>query len=116
MKVISLSNVSKMEVTMEGASRAWKQVPISGRDGAPVYALRVFTIEPGGYTPYHSHDFEHSNYVIEGEGSLVDEQGKETPLKAGDFALVLPGEKHRYRNVSPDKIFRMICGVPKAYE
>jgi len=28
------------------------------------------------------------NYVIEGEGALVNAKGQETPLKAGDFALV----------------------------
>jgi len=27
------------------------------------------------------------NNVIEGEGALVNEQGEDTPLKAGDFAL-----------------------------
>jgi uncharacterized cupin superfamily protein len=30
------------------------------------------------------------NYIIEGEGALVNEEGEETPLKAGDFALVNP--------------------------
>jgi uncharacterized cupin superfamily protein len=30
------------------------------------------------------------NYVIEGNGALVNEAGEETPLKAGDFALVNP--------------------------
>jgi uncharacterized cupin superfamily protein len=29
-------------------------------------------------------------YVIEGQGALVNEAGQETPLKAGDFALVNP--------------------------
>ena len=29
-------------------------------------------------------------YVIEGQGALVNEAGKETPLTAGDFALVNP--------------------------
>ena len=29
-------------------------------------------------------------YIIEGEGALVNEQGEETPLKAGEFALVNP--------------------------
>jgi uncharacterized cupin superfamily protein len=29
-------------------------------------------------------------YVIEGSGALVNEKGDETPLKAGDFALVYP--------------------------
>ncbi len=28
------------------------------------------------------------NYVIEGSGTLVNEAGEETPLRAGDFALV----------------------------
>ena len=28
------------------------------------------------------------NYVIEGQGALVNEAGEEAPLNAGDFALV----------------------------
>ena len=55
------------------------------------------------------------NYVIEGSGALVNEKGEETPLKAGDFALVLPDEKHQYRNKG-DKPSKMICGVPKEFE
>jgi hypothetical protein len=30
------------------------------------------------------------NYVISGEGALVNENEEEQPLKAGDFALVNP--------------------------
>ena len=56
------------------------------------------------------------NYIIEGEGALVNEAGEVQPLKAGDFALVVPDEKHQYRNLSPDKPFKMICGVPKEFE
>jgi len=36
-------------------------------------------------------------------------------LKAGDFALVNPDEKHQYRNKG-DKPFKMICGAPKEFE
>jgi len=57
----------------------------------------------------------HMNYVIEGEGALVNEAVEEQPLKAGDFALVDPSEKHQYRNKG-DKPFKMICGVPKEFE
>ena len=57
----------------------------------------------------------HVNYIIEGEGALVNEAGEETPLKAGDFALVNPSEKHQYRNKG-DQPFKMICGVPKEFE
>lgn len=116
MKVVSISKVEKKKVQMEGAMGAWKQLPLSRVDGAPVYSLRVFTLEPGGNTPYHSHPYEHMNFVIEGSGVLVDESGKEHPLKEGDFALVNPNETHQYRNNSPGNIFRMICGVPKEFE
>ena len=115
MKIISLEKVGRSKVEMEGAQSAWKQVPLSAADGAPVYACRVFTLEPGGYTPYHSHNYEHMNYIIEGEGALVNENGEERPLSAGDFALVNPNEKHQYRNKG-NHVFRMICGVPKEFE
>jgi len=116
MKVVKLSEVEKKTVNMEGASKAFKQMPLSSKDGTPNFTFRVFTIEPGGYTPYHSHDSEHLNYVIEGEGSLVDAQGNERDISTGDFAMVLPNEKHQYKNSSKDKPFVMICAVPKEYE
>lgn len=115
MKIVSLDQVEKQKVNMEGAEKAWKQMPLSSKDGAPVYSYRVFTVEPGGFTPYHQHPYEHMNFVIEGEGALVNENGEETPLKAGDFALVNPDEKHQYRNKGI-KPFKMICGVPKQFE
>ena len=54
-------------------------------------------------------------YVIEGTGDLVNENGDEQPLKAGDFSLVNADEKHEYRNKG-DKPFKMICGVRKEFE
>lgn len=116
MKIISLKNVEKKKVNMKGAEKAWKQMPLSTADGVPVCSWRVFTVEPGGYTPYHQHPYEHMNYVIEGEGVLVDIEGNERPVKQGDFALVMPNEKHQYRNKSADKPFVIICGVPKQFE
>jgi quercetin dioxygenase-like cupin family protein len=116
MKIISLNQVEKKKVHMEGAAGAWKQLPLGSNDGAPVYSYRVFTLEPGGNTPFHSHPYEHMNFVIEGQGSIINEDGEARPIKAGDFALVYPNEKHQYRNNSSDMIFRMICGVPKEFE
>jgi quercetin dioxygenase-like cupin family protein len=116
MKITNLSQVEKTKVTMEGAKDAWRQVPLGKADGAPVFSVRVFTIEPGGHTPYHTHASEHVNYIIEGEGALVTETGEERPIRTGDFVLVLPNEKHQYRNASADKPFVMICAVPKEYE
>jgi quercetin dioxygenase-like cupin family protein len=101
---------------MEGAKDVLKQLPIGSSDGAPNFSFRVFTIGPGGHTPYHTHLFEHLNYVISGGGAIVDESGKEIQIKAGDFALVPPDEKHQYKNSSKTEDMVMICAVPKEYE
>jgi quercetin dioxygenase-like cupin family protein len=116
MKTVNLVNITKTVVALEGAEKVFKQVPISRADGTPSFSFRVFTLEPGGHTPFHSHDFEHLNYIIEGRGVLVNADGEKNPVKSGEFALVLPGEKHQYRNTSEDHPFVMICAVPKEYE
>lgn len=116
MKITSLGQVEKSPMAMEGVKDVWKQVPLGKADGVPVFSFRVFTILPGGHTPFHTHPFEHMNYFIEGEGFIVLENGEERPVKKGDFVLVLPGEKHRYRNPSADAPLVMICAVPKEYE
>jgi quercetin dioxygenase-like cupin family protein len=116
MKVTSLDKVHKVRMNMDGARDAFKQIPISSADGTPNFSVRVFTIEPGGHTPYHTHPFEHLNYIIQGRGTLVMEDGAERPVKQGDFVLVLPGEKHQYKNVAEDQALIMICAVPKEYE
>ena len=78
MKITNLDKTAKKKMDIEGAKDAWKQVPISKDDGTPVFSLRVFTIEPGGHTPYHTHPFEHVNYIIEGNGSSRDgKRGRE---------------------------------------
>ncbi len=116
MKITNLERVGKVRMNMEGARDAFKQIPIAAADGTPHFSVRVFTIEPGGHTPYHTHPFEHLNYVIQGRGALVAEDGTEHPVKQGDFALVLPNEKHQYRNAADDQPLVMICAVPKEYE
>jgi quercetin dioxygenase-like cupin family protein len=116
MKVISLDQITKGKADMEGAKDVYKQIPLGQSDGSPTYSFRVFSVDPGGHTPYHRHPYEHLNYVIEGHGALVEEGGAEREVKKGDFALVLPNEKHQYRNQSKDERLVMICAVPKQFE
>jgi quercetin dioxygenase-like cupin family protein len=115
MHITALESVKKIRPDMEGAKGVYKQIPISKENGTPTFSFRVFTIEPGGYTPRHRHPFEHLNYVIEGNGAVVAEE-REHELKKGDFVLVLPGETHQYKNTSANKPLTLICAVPKEYE
>ena len=116
MKTISLDKVPQKKLAMEGIKGVHKQVPISRDDGTPSFCFRVFTLEPGGYTPFHSHGFEHLNYIIDGHGALVSESGEERPIKKGDFAFIPPNEKHHFRNNSTEKPLVFICAVPNEYE
>ena len=116
MKKVNLKEVESVAVTMAGAKNAFRQLPLGKDDGAPNFSFRVFTIHPDGHTPYHTHPFEHLNYVMSGQGVIVDGDGKEIGISAGEFAMILPDEKHQYRNTSKTEPFVMICAVPKAYE
>jgi quercetin dioxygenase-like cupin family protein len=116
MKITNLNKSERNRMTMEGAKDVWKQIPLAKADGTPSFSLRVFTIEPGGHTPFHQHDFEHINYVIEGTGAVVTEGGREQRIDEGDFVLVLPNELHQYRNKADRGNLVVICGVPKEYE
>ena len=116
MVITNLDKIEKVRVEMEGVKDAFKQVPLSREDGAPHFSFRVFTLEPGGYTPFHNHPFEHLNYIISGKGAVVREDGSEEPVGAGDFVMVLPSEQHQYRNTSERERFQFICAVPTEYE
>jgi quercetin dioxygenase-like cupin family protein len=115
MHISSLETATRKNLEMEGAKNVLKQIPVSRADGTPSYSFRVFTLGPGGHTPHHAHPFEHLNYIIEGRGTLLGPDG-EREIKKGDFALVMPGEKHQYRNASASEPLVMICAVPKEYE
>lgn len=83
---------------------------ISQKDGAENFAMRVITIQPGGNTPYHQHDWEHEIFILDGEG-ILRSQDKRENLKPGDFIFVKPMEWHQMLNES-DEIMRVICLVP----
>jgi quercetin dioxygenase-like cupin family protein len=114
MKVVThWKDVAATPVEMEGARDAVKRLVLGPEDGTPTMALRVFTLAPGGYTPYHQHPFEHMNVILEGRGVLRRADG-EHPLAPGAMALVRPDELHQFRNAG-DTDFSFVCLVPNRY-
>ena len=83
---------------------------ISKETGAPNFAMRLFEVEPGGYTPHHTHPWEHEIYILSGRGLAVGEEG-EKPIKPGDVIYIPPGERHQLRN-NGDKPLRFLCLIP----
>ena len=79
-------------------------------DGAPVYALRMVEINPGGHSPHHNHNYEHENFVVEGKGRVFMD-GRWHDLKPGDVVFVPANVEHEYANAG-DTTFKFLCGIP----
>lgn len=115
MKITQLDKVEKTRMNSDEVKGLSKQLPVGTPDGAPNFSMRVFSVEPGGYTPYHAHPWEHENYILQGNGVMLNEAGEASPVKAGDFAFVAPDEKHQFKNTGSETL-QFICLVPKEHE
>jgi len=98
------------DVKEGGASNVKIQWLIDEKIGR-TFAMRRFVVEKGGHTPLHHHDWEHGVFVLEGEGALVDKNGKEYPLRPGNFAFVEPNEIHQFVNKGENN-FIFLCIIP----
>jgi quercetin dioxygenase-like cupin family protein len=103
-------NISPTQVQEQDISGVEVKVLISDKNGAPNFVMRLFELEPGGHTAYHTHPWEHEVYVLEGTGG-VKEGNKEHRVEKGSFILVTPGEEHQFINRG-DNLFKFICVVP----
>ena len=110
MVVRDYREVEQKPVGESGAERVRIREVITKREGAPHFTMRVFDVEPGGYTPFHAHDWEHEVFVLEGEGVVVSEEG-EYPLAHGTIVFVPGGESHNFRNTGSG-VLRFICLIP----
>ncbi len=108
--VIHESERKTREVYGEGVRRVRKQILVGPREGFAGY-LREFTLEPGGCTPYHQHDWHHVVYILEGGGSLRTEQGEQA-LVRGSVIYVAPGSLHGFSNAG-NTALRFLCLVPE---
>jgi quercetin dioxygenase-like cupin family protein len=114
MKINKDIEVAKNPVEMEGANGVSIQILIGTKEGSENIIMRKFTLEVGGHTPYHTHDFEHVVRVVSGEGHLVDSNGKNLDLKEGSSAFVAPGELHQFKNASETRPFEFLCIIPNS--
>jgi quercetin dioxygenase-like cupin family protein len=108
MQIKHWTDVAEQEA--DGVAGVTVRWVINDSDGAPHFAMRVFDVQPGYATPYHSHWWEHEVFVLEGQGVAVQEGG-ETAISTGSVILVEGDEMHRFRNTG-DGVLRFICLIP----
>jgi quercetin dioxygenase-like cupin family protein len=83
---------------------------ISAEDGAPHFAMRVFEVEPGASTPFHSHWWEHEVFILAGRGKLRGNE-REWELAPDDVVFVPGDEQHCFTNTGSE-VLRFICCIP----
>ncbi len=86
------------------------RVLIGKEDGAKNFCMRLFELSPEGFTPKHSHEWEHEIFVYAGNGAVFRE-GDWVPLVTGN-AVFIPGhEEHQIKNTG-DTPFLFLCLIP----
>ncbi len=90
------------------------RVAIGKDDGAENFCMRIFELDKDGFTPRHTHDWEHEIFVHAGEGEFFS-NGEWIPAKAGFTVFIPGGEEHQIRNVGENK-FVFVCLIPKGVQ
>jgi quercetin dioxygenase-like cupin family protein len=109
-KVFPYGTVKLENVETEGAFKVKVRWLITKEMGAQNFAMRIFEVEPTGYSPLHKHPWEHEVFILEGEGQLFD--GKTaTQFNVGDVVFVPPNEMHQFKNTCSN-ILKFICLIP----
>jgi quercetin dioxygenase-like cupin family protein len=98
----------------EGASKVKIRWLITKEMGAENFAMRLFEMEPGGYSPLHAHPWEHEVFILDGEGFVFDGE-KASAFKAGDVVFVSPNEQHQFKN-NGKNLLRFLCLIPYTRE
>ncbi len=72
-------------------------------DGADKFHMRRIIIQPNGYTPKHSHPYEHEVYVLSGRGQvLIDKDWFDFEK---DYAIFIkPNVLHQVKNAGDEEL------------
>lgn len=110
MKITHFSDIPVKQFEGETVRGIRGRLLIGKEDGAPNFAMRMFEVEPGGYSPRHSHDWEHEIFFHQGEGTVFFE-GETHPVRAGCAVFVPPNREHQIRNTGEETL-RFLCLIP----
>ena len=85
------------------------QVLISSQEG-PNFAMRKFSMKPGGGMPMHTNTVEHEQYVLGGH-ARIGVGGQIYEVQKGDVVFIPEGIPHFYENIG-DEPFEFLCMIP----
>ncbi len=110
MKVRAIADHESNPIALEGAKGVLMRMLVGPDDGAKNFHMRHVTVEAGGYSPHHQHDYEHEVLILKGSGVLRADDG-DKPFKSNDAIFVPANDMHQFRNTG-DGPLEFICLIP----
>ncbi|UCD74208.1 MAG: cupin domain-containing protein [Phycisphaerales bacterium] len=114
MVIRKAADVESTPVHMKGVKDVTMRILVGRCDGAPNFSLRQFTVEPGGHTPRHRHNYEHENYILSGTGQVFYEDAFHD-ITGGDVLFVEANQEHQFLNTGSEPL-EFLCLVPVSFE
>ena len=112
MKIQPVESIEQSAVEMPGAENCKVRQLVGKNVEAPNFAMREFEVAPGGFTPHHSHPYEHEIYILAGQGIALEGTDQHA-IKAGDCIYVAPDDVHQFRNTG-DQPLKFLCLIPNS--
>ncbi len=111
MKIMPYTTAEAKKFDAAAVKGVTGRVVIGREDGASNFCMRVFELDKDGFTPRHSHDWEHEIFFHAGDGEVWC-NGQWKPVFAGHIAFIPGGEEHQIRNAGDAKLV-FACLIPK---
>jgi quercetin dioxygenase-like cupin family protein len=110
MKIIHYPEATPKKFDSYAMKNVTGRIVIGKREGAENFYLRVFEVQSGGFTPKHTHDWEHEVFIHRGKGEVLSE-GSWHPVNTGDAIFIPANEEHQLRNNGPEDLI-FLCLIP----
>lgn len=109
-KAVHYTDVMSEEVAGEDYKGVTVRWLITEDDGAENFAMRFFEVEPGGYTAFHSHDWEHEVFILGGKGLVVCGDCQKE-VSQGYVVFIPANAKHCFKNPGEERL-SFLCLIP----
>jgi len=113
MKIIHYSEAKPQHFDTDTAKGVTGRVVIGKADGAQNFCMRFFELSKGGYSPRHSHEWEHEIVIHSGKGEVLCEE-KWVAVTPGYTLFIPANEEHQIRNAG-DEPFVFACLIPSGF-
>lgn len=114
MKITKYTDVPPRVFNSDSVKGVSGRVVIGKEDQANNFCMRVFSVEPGGFTPRHSHVWEHEIFVHKGVGKVYH-NGEWREITSGTAVFIPGNTEHQLMNGGGEE-FVFICLIPSGVD